>query len=128
MAAFFVEGVVWAFPTSYGVLLSAYMRDPTFNVQKDALEVLSQIGSVSSGIMYISSSSRVSPPYLRAKSTDRLPSRRPLHYPAFEPVSYVSASRHLLWFPTMCSELAGSKFLRESKAVFDAIIPDEGKV
>ena len=48
-----MEGVVWAFPASYGVLLNAYIRDPKFVSQSDAADLLPQIGSIASGLMHL---------------------------------------------------------------------------
>ncbi|KAI5120398.1 hypothetical protein M0805_000177 [Coniferiporia weirii] len=52
--AFLVEAVVWAFPTSFGVLLNAYMREQKFASQAQASEILPLIGTFSSGIIYCS--------------------------------------------------------------------------
>ncbi|KAH8114499.1 MFS general substrate transporter [Phellopilus nigrolimitatus] len=52
--AFLVEAVVWAFPTSFGVLLNAYMRDYKLASQAGATELLPLIGTFSSGIIYCS--------------------------------------------------------------------------
>ncbi|KAI5122774.1 hypothetical protein M0805_000118 [Coniferiporia weirii] len=52
--AFLVEGVVWAFPTSFGALLNAYMKDNSLTSQPQAIQLLPLIGTFSSGIIYCS--------------------------------------------------------------------------
>ncbi|EJC98139.1 uncharacterized protein FOMMEDRAFT_162492 [Fomitiporia mediterranea MF3/22] len=52
-ASFVVQAVVWAFPTSFGVLLSAYLRDAEFASQSNASAILPLIGTFSSGIVHI---------------------------------------------------------------------------
>lgn len=56
-AAFIVQTVVWAFPNTYGVYLSAYLNDPRFRSQPDAHSILPLVGTLSSGIIYCSSKS-----------------------------------------------------------------------
>ncbi|KAJ3745449.1 major facilitator superfamily domain-containing protein [Lentinula detonsa] len=53
-AAFFVEAVVWGFPTSFGVFLDAYLNDTRYTSQPKASSLLPLIGPVSSGIIYCS--------------------------------------------------------------------------
>ena len=53
-AAFVVEGVVWAFPSSFGTLLSAYLQESNLTAQSGASDILPLIGPISSGIMYCS--------------------------------------------------------------------------
>ncbi|KZV73171.1 MFS general substrate transporter [Peniophora sp. CONT] len=54
-AAFIVQTVVWAFPNTYGVFLSAYLSDTRFNSQSNAQSILPLVGTLSSGIIYCSS-------------------------------------------------------------------------
>ncbi|KAJ4000865.1 MFS general substrate transporter [Lentinula boryana] len=56
-AAFFVEAVVWGFPTSFGVFLDAYLNDTRYTSQPKASSLLPLIGPVSSGIIYCSGQS-----------------------------------------------------------------------
>ncbi|EJC98140.1 MFS general substrate transporter [Fomitiporia mediterranea MF3/22] len=60
-ASFVVEAVVWAFPTSFGVLLSAYLHDAKLASQSKASEILPLVGTFSSGIMYCSGSTFIYP-------------------------------------------------------------------
>ncbi|KAF7358948.1 MFS general substrate transporter [Mycena sanguinolenta] len=53
-AAFTVEGIVWAFPFSYGIFLDAYLQDPHISSQKNAASLLPLAGMLSSGIIYCS--------------------------------------------------------------------------
>lgn len=53
-AAFVVEAVVWAFPSSFGVLLKAYMEEAKLASQANASELLPLVGTFSSGFMYCS--------------------------------------------------------------------------
>ncbi|VDB91914.1 unnamed protein product [Peniophora sp. CBMAI 1063] len=54
-AAFIVQTVVWAFPNTYGVFLSAYLNDSRFVSQPHAHSILPLVGTLSSGIIYCSS-------------------------------------------------------------------------
>lgn len=65
--AFLVEAVVWAFPTSFGVLLNAYMRDYKLASQAGATELLPLIGTFSSGIIYCSGKSSMAIPCVRLR-------------------------------------------------------------
>lgn len=49
-----MEVVVWGFPTSFGVLLNAYMRDEKYSKQPHAALLLPLIGTLSTGIIYCS--------------------------------------------------------------------------
>lgn len=49
-----MEAVVSAFPSSFGVLLNAYMQEANLTSQADASELLPLIGTFSSGLMYCS--------------------------------------------------------------------------
>ncbi|TDL22145.1 MFS general substrate transporter [Rickenella mellea] len=51
---FLVEAIVWGFPNSFGVFLSAYLQDPKLSSQSHASTLLPLIGTLSSGIMYCS--------------------------------------------------------------------------
>ncbi|KIK63552.1 hypothetical protein GYMLUDRAFT_162578 [Collybiopsis luxurians FD-317 M1] len=51
-AAFLIEAVVWGFPDAFGVLLDAYLSDPTYITQSKASSLLPLIGPISSGIIY----------------------------------------------------------------------------
>lgn len=51
-AAFWVEGLVWGFPTAYGVILVKYMEDPVLSSAPHASYLLPLIGPLASGIMY----------------------------------------------------------------------------
>ncbi|EJT97393.1 MFS general substrate transporter [Dacryopinax primogenitus] len=53
LGAFIVETVSWAFPTSWGLFLTAYMADPNFASIK-AQNLLPLVGTLSSGLMYCS--------------------------------------------------------------------------
>ncbi|KAJ6491895.1 MFS general substrate transporter, partial [Mycena sanguinolenta] len=53
-AAFIVEGIVWAFPFSYGIFLDAYLQDPRITSQNNATSLLPLVGMLSSGIIYCS--------------------------------------------------------------------------
>ncbi|GAW04846.1 sugar transporter [Lentinula edodes] len=53
-AAFFVEAIVWGFPTSFGVFLDAYLNDTKYASQPKASSLLPLIGPVSTGIIYCS--------------------------------------------------------------------------
>ncbi|EKM49544.1 uncharacterized protein PHACADRAFT_106372 [Phanerochaete carnosa HHB-10118-sp] len=50
--AFLIEGLVWGFPTAYGVFLVIYLEDPAWASQKHARGLLPLIGPMASGIMY----------------------------------------------------------------------------
>jgi MFS transporter, MCT family, solute carrier family 16 (monocarboxylic acid transporters), member 10 len=58
-AAFFVETLVWGFPTIYGIFLAAYLKDARFNGQKHASSLLPLIGTLSSGNLNIAISERL---------------------------------------------------------------------
>ncbi|KAJ3756588.1 MFS general substrate transporter [Lentinula raphanica] len=53
-AAFFVEAIVWGFPTSFGVFLDAYLNDSKYTSQSKATTLLPLIGPVSTGLIYCS--------------------------------------------------------------------------
>ncbi|KAG8830579.1 hypothetical protein FRC17_004683 [Serendipita sp. 399] len=53
-AAFFVELIVWGFPSAFGTFLDAYLRDPVYASQKNAQLLLPMIGTMTSGIIYCS--------------------------------------------------------------------------
>ncbi|KIY65741.1 MFS general substrate transporter [Cylindrobasidium torrendii FP15055 ss-10] len=53
-AAFFVEGIIWGFPSAYGVFLDYYLNDPRYATQSGASTLLPIIGPISSGIIYCS--------------------------------------------------------------------------
>ncbi|KAJ7133628.1 major facilitator superfamily domain-containing protein [Mycena epipterygia] len=55
-AAFVVQAVVWSFPNAYGIFLDSYLQDPRYSSQKSATSLLPLIGTLSSGIIYCSSS------------------------------------------------------------------------
>ncbi|KAF9262086.1 MFS general substrate transporter [Marasmius fiardii PR-910] len=54
VAAFFIEGIAWGFPNSFGVFLDVYLSDPTYANQSHASSLLPLIGPLSSGIIYCS--------------------------------------------------------------------------
>ncbi|KAI0092569.1 major facilitator superfamily domain-containing protein [Irpex rosettiformis] len=54
VAAFLMESLTWGYLGSFGVLLAAYLQDPKFNTQAHASTLLPIVGSLCSGIMYIS--------------------------------------------------------------------------
>ena len=56
-SVFLVEAVIWGLPTSFGVFLDAYNRDPVLSSQPSADKLLPLIGNLSSGIIYCSGGS-----------------------------------------------------------------------
>ena len=54
VSAFLVEALIWGYPGSYGVLLTAYLQDPNFNTQSHASTLLPLVGNLCTGIMYMS--------------------------------------------------------------------------
>ncbi|TFK52161.1 MFS general substrate transporter [Heliocybe sulcata] len=71
-AAFFVQAIVWAFPNSYGVFLDAYLNDPRYASQKQSGFLLPLAGTLSTGIIYLSS------PVIHGLTGRRRYLRRPL--------------------------------------------------
>ncbi|KIM28059.1 hypothetical protein M408DRAFT_24078 [Serendipita vermifera MAFF 305830] len=51
-AAFLVQTIVLGFPNAYGVILDAYLKDPSFTSQPNAQFILPMIGTLTSGIIY----------------------------------------------------------------------------
>ncbi|KAF9262951.1 MFS general substrate transporter [Marasmius fiardii PR-910] len=52
IATFFIDMVIWGFPSSFGIFLDAYRSDPIFQQQKNSQLLLPLIGPLSSGVMY----------------------------------------------------------------------------
>lgn len=71
-AAFIVEAVVWAFPSSFGVLLNAYMQEAKLTSQANASELLPLIGTFSSGFMQCSGRLIPDPRLLITSLTDKI--------------------------------------------------------
>ncbi|KIY65753.1 MFS general substrate transporter [Cylindrobasidium torrendii FP15055 ss-10] len=54
VAAFFVEAIVWGFPSAFGIFLDYYLNDPKYSSQPGAATLLPIIGPASSGVIYCS--------------------------------------------------------------------------
>lgn len=53
-ATYFLETIVWGFPTAFGVFLAEYLKNPIYSLQAGANSWLPLIGPLSSGIIYCS--------------------------------------------------------------------------